>query len=161
MEKKQWLLFTFHGHSEIGSAPCATPFFRSHDSPGSAGHQLIQYWKFCSLLRAVRNSEQLKGEPHFQLFLSHVIFCTPLQEFKKDRPLLYIMSHGLKICLFYHSLPKNANISAFFCSELKIFWSGPERKHSSHEKLIIFIAITMYLVGFLLAFPPWHSLWTF
>lgn len=71
-----------HGHNEIGSAPCAIPFFRSHDSPGSTGHQLIQCWKFCSLLKAVRNSEQLKDEPHFQLLSSQVIFCTPLHEFK-------------------------------------------------------------------------------
>lgn len=89
-----------HGHSEIGAAPCATPFFRGCDSPGPAGHQLIQYWKFCSLLKAVRNSEQLKDEPHFQLLLSQVFFALICKSLRKTGLCFTLWAVDLKCASF-------------------------------------------------------------
>lgn len=60
--------------------------------------------KLLSFLKALRNSEQQENEPHFQLFLSQVIFCTLLQEFQKGRPLLYVTSNWLKMYWFYDFL---------------------------------------------------------
>lgn len=70
-----------------------------------------------SLLKAVRNSEQQEDEPHFQLFLSQVMFCTLLQQFQKDRGLCFMLqAMDLKFTYFIIFYLKNTNSNIFFCS---------------------------------------------